>query len=177
MSHLTGRKVPIGYTVTRKRAEKGFDKEDLPRLDRLPTHLPNPLAIAIMALKFAGRDTSVTLMSEGLGEKRWHNRLAVLINEHTISAGEMVAAFVRDYGLGKLIGTKTPGRLVPAGGKNVGEGYVVVLPRAKYLPWTGRQVEGEGVAPDIIAEWQRGGDNQLAEAIAALNTFTSTGSL
>ena len=177
MSHLTARKVPIGYTVTRKRAEKGFDKEDLPRLDRLPTHLPNPLAIATMALKFAGRDPSVALISEGLGEKRWHNRLAVLINEHTISAGEMVAAFVRDYGLGKLIGVKTPGRLVPAGGKNVGQGYVVVLPRAKYLPWTGRQVEGEGVAPDIGADWRDDGDKQLTEAIAALNTFTSTGSL
>jgi C-terminal processing protease CtpA/Prc len=170
MSHLIVGKVPIGYTVTRKRAEKGYNKEELPKLDRLPTNLPNPIAIATMALKFAGRDLSVALVSEGLGEKHWHDRLAVLINEHTISAGEMVAAFVRDYRLGSLIGAKTPGRLVPAAGKNVGHGYMVVLPRAKYTPWLGPQVEGEGVAPDIVADWRDDGDNQLAEAIAALNT-------
>lgn len=168
MSHLIAGKVPIGYTVTRKRAEKGFDKEELPKLDRLPTHLPNPVAIASMALKFAGRDLSVALISEGLGEKRWHGRLAVLINEHTISAGEMVAAFVRDYRLGRLIGAKTPGRLVPAAGKNVGHGYMVVLPRAKYVPWTGPQVEGDGVSPDILAEWKHDADEQLARGLSSL---------
>jgi carboxyl-terminal processing protease len=174
MSHLTARKVPIGYTVTRKRAEKGYNKEELPKLDRLPTNLPNPIAIAAMALKFAGRDLSVALISEGLGEKRWHGRLAVLINEHTISAGEMVAAFVRDYRLGNLIGARTPGRLVPAAAKNVGHGYMVVLPRAKYTPWLGPQVEGDGISPDIYADWQDGSDKPLAEAISALTASAPT---
>src|SRR5436305_1802078 len=41
MRHLTPEKLPIGYTVTRKRAEQGYEKERLPKLDRLPTHLPN----------------------------------------------------------------------------------------------------------------------------------------
>jgi hypothetical protein len=66
MSHLTPDKLPIGYTVTRKRAETGYDKNTLRRLDRLPTDLPNPLAIASMAVQFVGRDSSVVLVSEGL---------------------------------------------------------------------------------------------------------------
>jgi len=93
MSHLTPGKLPIGYTVSRKRAEAGYDKNTLSRLDRLPTNLPNPLAIASMAIKFIGRDPSVLLVSEGLGPQRWHGNIAILINEHTVSAGEMVAAF------------------------------------------------------------------------------------
>jgi C-terminal processing protease CtpA/Prc len=85
MSHLTPDKLPIGYTVTRKLAESGFDKNTLRKLDRLPTNLPNPLAIASMAIQFVGRDPSVLLMSEGLGPKRWHGHVAILTNEHTVS--------------------------------------------------------------------------------------------
>ena len=77
MSHLTPDKLPIGYTVTRKRAASGYDKNLLPKLDRLPTNLPNPLAIASMAFQFVGRDLSVRLVSEGLGPKPWHDRMAI----------------------------------------------------------------------------------------------------
>ena len=107
MSHLTPDKLPIGYTVTRKRAETGYDKNALRKLDRLPTNLPNPLAIASMAVKFVGRDPSVLLVSEGLGPKRWHGRVAILVNEHTVSAGEMIAAFASENGLAKIVGTET----------------------------------------------------------------------
>jgi len=72
MSHLTPEKLPIGYTVTRKLAEQGYDRTKLRKLDRLPTHLPNPLAIASMAIRFVGRDPSVVLVSEGLRRRRWH---------------------------------------------------------------------------------------------------------
>src|ERR1035438_8533290 len=62
MSHLTPAKLPIGYTITRRRTESGYDKSKLPRLDRLPTHLPNFLGVALMALKYVGRDPSVLLV-------------------------------------------------------------------------------------------------------------------
>ena len=93
MSHLTPGKIPIGYTITRRRAESGYDKSKLPKLDRLPTHLPNFLGVASMVLKYVGRDPSILLVSEGLGPKKWHGRIVILVNEHTVSAGEMVAAF------------------------------------------------------------------------------------
>src|SRR6202000_702431 len=100
-----------------------YDKATLPKLDRLPTNLPNPLAIATMALKFVGRDTSVALLSEGLGRKKWHGRVAILVNEHTISAGEMVAAFASENKLATIVGTETAGRLIPGSGGKVGAGY------------------------------------------------------
>ena len=93
MSYLTPEKIPIGFTLSRKRAESGYEKENLPRLGRLPTHLPNLLGVASLAFRFGGRDSSVVLVSEGLGPQKWHGRVAILVNEHTVSAGEMVAAF------------------------------------------------------------------------------------
>ena len=32
-------------------------------------------------------------VTEGLGQRRFQGRVALLVNEHTASAGEMVAAF------------------------------------------------------------------------------------
>jgi carboxyl-terminal processing protease len=153
MSHLTPDKLPIGYTVTRKRVEKGFDKNTLRKLDRLPTDLPNPIAIASMAIQFVGRDPSVVLVSEGLGPKRWHNRVAILTNEHTVSAGEMVAAFASENGLAKLVGSETAGRLIPGSGFKVGYGYMLVMPKAEYVTWGGKRFEGSGVKPDVEVPW------------------------
>ncbi len=64
MSYLTPGKIPIGYTVSRRKAEAGYKKEDLPRLDRLPTDRPNLVAVASLALKHGGRDPSIVLVSE-----------------------------------------------------------------------------------------------------------------
>jgi C-terminal processing protease CtpA/Prc len=153
MSHLTPDRMPIGYTVTRKRAESGYDKATLPQLDRLPTNLPNPLAIASMAVKFIGRDPSVTLVSEGLGPKKWHGHAALLVNEHTISAGEMVAAFASENHLATIVGSETAGRLIPGSGVKVGAGYMLVMPKAEYRAWSGERFEGHGVKPDVRVAW------------------------
>jgi C-terminal processing protease CtpA/Prc len=149
MSYLTPDKIPIGYTLSRKRAESGYEKEKLPKLDRLPTHLPNPLAIASLAIKFGGRDSSVLLMSEGLGPQKWHGNIAILINEHTVSAGEMVAAFAAENNLATLVGTETAGRLIPGSGSKVGEGYMLIMPRNEYVTWGGERFEGHGVKPTL----------------------------
>jgi C-terminal processing protease CtpA/Prc len=149
MSYLTPDKIPIGYTLSRKRAESGYEKEKLPKLDRLPTHLPNPLAIASLALKFGGRDSSVLLMSEGLGPQKWHGNIAILINEHTVSAGEMVAAFAAENNFAALVGSETAGRLIPGSGSKVGEGYMLIMPRAEYITWSGERFEGHGIKPTL----------------------------
>src|SRR6185312_2144996 len=173
MSHLTPDKLPIGYTVTRKRAESGYDKNRLRTLDRLPTNLPNPLAIASMGLKFIGRDPSVVLVSEGLGPQKWHGRIVILTNEHTVSAGEMVAAFAKENALARIVGTETAGRLIPGSGFKVGYGYMLVMPKAEYITWHGNRFEGHGVQPDLEVPWdareaQTGRDNQLCAACVAL---------
>jgi C-terminal processing protease CtpA/Prc len=89
------------------------------------------------------------LVSDGLGPKRWHGRVAIITNEHTVSAGEMVAAFASENGLAKLVGTETAGRLIPGSGFKVGYGYVLVMPKAEYVTWGGQRFEGSGVKPDI----------------------------
>jgi C-terminal processing protease CtpA/Prc len=177
MSHLASDKIPIGFTVTRHARERGYDKSHLRRLDRLPTHLPNAVGILSMALQFAGRDPSILLFSEGLGSKRWHGRLAVLVNEHTASAGEMIAAFVKENHLGQIVGIDTAGRLIPGSGFKVGHGYMLIMPKAEYVTWHEHRFEGHGVSPDVHVAWTPGSDDdqdkQLRTAIRVCRTQES----
>ena len=174
MSILTPKKLPIGFTVSRRMAERGYAKENLRKLGHLPTEKPNPLAILTMALKYAGRDPSVVLVSEGLPRQKWHGRIIILTNEHTVSAGEMVCAFARENNLAKIVGTETAGRLIPGSGFKVGEGYMLIMPKAAYVTWGGERFEGHGIPPDVLEPWspeafRQGRDNQLERAIEVVN--------
>ena len=169
MSHLTPGKLPIGYTVTRRKAETGYTKENLRKLDSLPTGKPNVLGILSMAAKFAGRDPSVLLVSEGLGNQKWHGRVVILTNEHTVSAGEMVCAFARENNLATIVGTETAGRLIPGSGFKVGHGFMLIMPKAAYITWGGQTFEGHGIPADVVVAWSpeafaAGQDNQLESA-------------
>ena len=105
-----------------------------------------------------------------LGERRFHGRVVLLVNEHTASAGEMVSAFAEENNLATIVGTKTPGRLLSGSAYKVGHGYILGLPVAAYLTWQGRMLENNGIAPKFSIELSRealkqGRDTQLGTAI------------
>ncbi len=96
------------------------------------------------------------------------------MNEHSASAAEMVAAFASEYGLAKIVGARTPGRLVAASAFKVGQGYRVALPVASYYTWLGTNLEGRGVTPDFEAALPpealfEGRDPQLNRAVEAVS--------
>ena len=73
----------------------------------------------------------------------------LVVNEHSASAAEMLAAFAAENNLAKIVGTKTAGRLLSGSAFRVGHGYILVLPTAAYLTWSGRSLEGTGIMPDV----------------------------
>ena len=173
MSHLAPGKIPIGYSVTRKRAERGFNKESLRRFDWIPS---TKLAIPLVALLHAGRDGSVLLTTEGLGPKKAHGRIVLLVNEHTVSAGEMISGFAAENKLATIVGSETAGRLLGGTGFKVGHGYLVILPKAGFYTWQGKSYEGHGVTPDVPITWspeaaRDGKDNQLEKAVEVANSL------
>jgi carboxyl-terminal processing protease len=175
MSHLCSDRRGVGYSVSRAVARRGFDKERLPAFDRIPS---SRLGVVPLIFRFARAGRSVAVFTEALGDQRHHGHVAMLVNEHSASAAEMVAAFASEYRVATLVGVKTAGRLVATSAFKVGSGYRVVLPVAAYFTWHGTNLEGCGLRPNIEeplspeALWN-GEDNQVKRAIDCLNKATS----
>jgi C-terminal processing protease CtpA/Prc len=145
MSLLCPDKRGAGYSLGRSQIEKRTAKEALPVFDKIPS---SQWGVIPLIVKFGLAGRSVAVSSEGLGAAPHHGRVAMLVNEHSASASEMVAAFASEYGLAHLVGTKTPGKLVAASSFKVGHGYRVALPVGAYYTWLGTKLEGRGVTPD-----------------------------
>src|SRR3989454_1698940 len=171
MSYLTPGKKEVGYSLTRTRKERGYARERLPRFGHIPSH---KATLLWLALRYGFIDKSILVVTEGLGPQRFQGRVVILVNEHTASAGEMVAAFAEENGLATIVGTKTAGRLLSGTTFRAGSGYIVGLPVAAYLTWQGRVIEGKGVTPAIPVELSpaalsAGEDTQIQKALELMN--------
>jgi carboxyl-terminal processing protease len=149
MSLLTPGRLPIGYSLDRKLAQSGYDKEKLPRFGRMPR---SKWEVPLLALRYA-RKKSIVLETEGLGPRRFQGRVVMLVNEHTTCAAEMVALFAQERGLATIIGMPTPGRLVSHRGFDIGHGFTLVVPTGAYVSWMGTRLDGTGIKPDLEVDW------------------------
>jgi C-terminal processing protease CtpA/Prc len=169
ISYLTPERVPIGYSMTRHGEDRGWRPAQLPCIERLPATKFEMLKMALR-FKLLNRDRSIRLVSEGLGRQPFHGHVVMLVNEHTLSAGEMVAAFAKENGLATLVGSKTGGQVLGGANFTVGHGFILRFPAAAWYTWRGAVVEGVGVSPDIdlpldIKQLRQGQDNQLDGAV------------
>lgn len=145
MSYLTPERVPVGFSVTRARAELGYSKVRLTIFDRIPSR---KASLIWLALKFGFRDDSVTIVTEGLGDMPFHGKVAVLVDGSTTGAGERIAAFAQERNLAPVVGTRTAGRLICCSVYKVGHGYFVRIPARAWYTWRGELLEGKGIVPD-----------------------------
>ncbi len=75
--------------------------------------------------------------------------LAVLVNENSASASELLTAAVKDTGKGIIIGKNTYGKGVVQTTFPLTDGSAVKLTTARYYTPKGVCIDGKGVAPDI----------------------------
>ncbi len=175
LSYLCPGKVEIGYSVTRRRLRKGYQKEKLTRIGKIP---PTKAELLLMAVRFKifQRDRSMVLVTEGLGPQPFHGRTVVLINEHSHSAAEMVASFAKENRLATIVGTRTAGEVLGGANFKLPGGYVLRMPVAGWYTWKGDCIEGKGVQPDLTVEntpesLGTGVDAQLEKALELVSTL------
>lgn len=79
--------------------------------------------------------------------------LTVLINGNSASASEILAGAIQDYGAGTLIGTTTYGKgIVQSIMPYKEDGAALQITTSRYFTPNGRNIHGEGIAPDITVE-------------------------
>ena len=170
MSYLTPERLPVGYSVTRARAETNYSKDTLAIFNHIPSQ---KAALIWLALKFGFRDDSVSIVTEGLGAQPFHGRVALLVDESTTGAGERIAAFAQERKLAPVVGARTAGRLICCSVYKVGQGYFVRIPARAWYTWSGELLEEKGVVPDyaVAKGHQQTADVQLDQAVDVVRSL------
>ena len=112
------------------------------------------------------------------GESYMDIPLAVLINEDSASAAEILAGAIKDYDYGTLIGTTTFGKGIVQTIFPLSDGDALKLTTAKYFTPSGNYIHEVGITPDIELEYEylnpegeeyeERYDNQILKAIEVL---------
>ncbi|WP_347158905.1 S41 family peptidase [Pontibacter chitinilyticus] len=76
-------------------------------------------------------------------------QIVLLVNEQTLSDGEMAASGFKQLGLGKIIGTDTYRWIIFTSGKSLVDGSFYRLPSWGCYTLDGKDIEKTGVTPDI----------------------------
>lgn len=77
-------------------------------------------------------------------------RLAVLIDQDTASAAEIIAAALQDHGRAVLLGRRSYGKGSVQNVFGLDRSHAVRLTTARYYTADGRSIHGRGVDPDIV---------------------------
>ncbi|MBC8530712.1 S41 family peptidase [Gehongia tenuis] len=108
----------------------------------------------------------------------WGKPLVLLVNENSASASEILAGAVQDYGVGKLVGTKTFGKgIVQSIHQFQEDGAAIKITTSYYYTPSGRCIHGTGIIPDVEstlpedlsrASLNHDNDTQLKDGIKVL---------
>jgi carboxyl-terminal processing protease len=110
------------------------------------------------------------------GGRRWTGMpMVVLIDGGTASASEIVAGALRDRDRAKLVGETTYGKGSVQTLHSLSDGSSVHITSAKWLTPARRQIEGDGLGPDVQIAFSEeahneGRDAQLERAVELLET-------
>lgn len=75
--------------------------------------------------------------------------LVILANKYTASASEITAGALQDYGLAKIVGTKTFGKGVVQTIYPMPDAGALKITTARYVTPLGRDIQHRGISPDI----------------------------
>ena len=96
-------------------------------------------------------------------EHQFNLPMTVLMNGNSASASEIYAGAIQDYGLGKIVGTQSYGKGVVQQIFDLKDGTCVKLTIAEYFTPNGRNINGEGITPDVEVEYEKDENNPDAD--------------
>lgn len=120
--------------------------------------LDEPIHLGIMqtrtaTLRFAVNPRRVRAGGEPAAP--FAGKVAILVDEFSMSTSEIVAASLQDVGRARVFGVPTTGQALPSGMVRLPSGDVLLHAYADYHTPSGQRVEGHGVVPDEIAPLTR----------------------
>ena len=105
------------------------------------------------------------------GEHEIDIPVVVLVNQYSASASEILSGAIKDYGIGRLVGTTTFGKGIVQRIFDLKDGTAVKLTVSDYYTPNGNNIHGIGIEPDVEVEFDADAyaedktDNQLQKGI------------
>lgn len=126
----------------------------------------------VVVMEKFGETNNLYHRSDGRGEFAGIPTI-VLINEGSASASEIIAGALQDYNLATLLGEKTFGKGSVQDLRSLSDGSKIKITIAKWLTPKEREIDGEGIEPDIEIEltnedYNNDCDPQLDKALEIL---------
>lgn len=78
--------------------------------------------------------------------------VVVLVDGGSASASEILSGAIQDHQRGKVVGTQTFGKGLVQSVRGLGDGSGLAVTIAKYLTPDGRDINKQGITPDILSE-------------------------
>ena len=97
--------------------------------------------------------------------------VVVMVNENSASASEIMAAAIKDYSKGAVVGTKSYGKGLVQVFKSLKDGTYLKMTISEYFSPSGQKINELGVEPDYIVENDENSkeDKQLEKAKEVIN--------
>ena len=160
--HLFTAMRPVGYFATRRGLTRLKAKSIAEiRPEKLPTYAGYSVLDFKRRLEAAGAVQIVT----GGRRKPYRGRVVLLIDQGCGSTTEGFAGVVKETQAATLIGRRTAGAMLSSAEVPIVGGWTLRLPDADFRTPGGAQVEGKGVAPDIVVQQPMFGDADLKRAL------------
>jgi carboxyl-terminal processing protease len=146
---------------TDKEVSKILDKLDEDNINKIILDLrDNPGGYLDSAVNIASFFVPEGVIVSTVYRSEWENetfysklkspqyKLAVLVNENTASASEVLASAIQDSGVGILIGNQTYGKGVIQQMFEIWDGCAFKITTGKYFTRKGKDINGVGIKPD-----------------------------
>jgi carboxyl-terminal processing protease len=91
-------------------------------------------------------------LQEANGRSLTDKPLVVLVDGGSASASEILSGALQDHGRAVLVGTQTFGKGLVQSVRGLGDGSGLAVTIAKYLTPSDRDINKEGISPDILIE-------------------------
>lgn len=130
----------------------------------------------IVYIEYKGKGKEVDMKSDANAIKI---PLVVLVNGYSASASEVLTGAIKDFKVGKVVGTTTFGKGIVQSLVPLPDGSGIKVTTAKYYTPSGVCIHGTGIEPDYVVELpaelqnklviDEAKDTQLQKAIAVVN--------
>ncbi len=103
----------------------------------------------IVYIEYKGKEKEPSAISDA---NRIEVPLVILVNGYSASASEVLTGAVKDYNIGKIVGTTTFGKGIVQSVIEISDGSALKLTTAKYYTPSGVCIHEIGIVPDYVVE-------------------------